>query len=330
MITRCLSRLGRELRAVGARRSTEVSVAAVSDAIRRLERIDPVVDPIPSDNERPIFVLATGWRTGSTLMQRVLATDRRLLVWGEPWGRLAMVPRITEAMCSVTATWPPPQYVAPRRLSGSTLATAWTANLSPDASSIRAAYRQALDAWLGQPARRRGFTRWGCKEVRLTAADAVGLAWLYPQAKFVLIARHPWHAYQSIAAGATSWRVYTQASDRPIDTAIAFARHWNRIATSWGNLPADFPARLVRYEDVVAGTVDWARLADWLEVAIDPRAALSVRVGASCQRRSTSITARAIVQRCAANGMQLLGYARSSAGTNVVNSACAPFAAITR
>ena len=47
-----------------------------------LERFGPFEEPAPGDTESsPVFVLATGWRTGSTLLQRVLMTDRRLLLY---------------------------------------------------------------------------------------------------------------------------------------------------------------------------------------------------------------------------------------------------------
>ena len=38
----------------------------------------------PLDREAPIFLLATGWRSGSTLLQRILVTDPHVLLWGEP------------------------------------------------------------------------------------------------------------------------------------------------------------------------------------------------------------------------------------------------------
>src|ERR1700759_2808533 len=38
------------------------------------------------ETEAPIFLLSTGWRAGSTLLQRILVTDPSLLLWGEPLG----------------------------------------------------------------------------------------------------------------------------------------------------------------------------------------------------------------------------------------------------
>src|SRR5258708_2685540 len=40
------------------------------------------------DDECPIFLLATGWRSGSTLLQRIVSTDPNVLLWGEPLGEM--------------------------------------------------------------------------------------------------------------------------------------------------------------------------------------------------------------------------------------------------
>jgi hypothetical protein len=46
-------------------------------------------------NESPIFLLSTGWRSGSTLLQRILVTDPSVLLWGEPLGEMALISQIT-------------------------------------------------------------------------------------------------------------------------------------------------------------------------------------------------------------------------------------------
>lgn len=38
--------------------------------------------------DRPVFVLASAWRSGSTLVQRVLSSGPELFVWGESHGAL--------------------------------------------------------------------------------------------------------------------------------------------------------------------------------------------------------------------------------------------------
>jgi Sulfotransferase family len=94
-----------------------------------------------------------------------------------------------------------------------------------------------FDRWLGRPARERGFTRWGFKEVRLGAAEAMLLHWIYPKAKFVLLSRNPYDCYRSLSD--SGWHhVYYTRPDIRVDSAAGLARHWNRIVISWSELPA--------------------------------------------------------------------------------------------
>ena len=61
-----------------------VSLAALDASARAYEEDD-------AESESPIFLLATSWRSGSTLLQRILVTDRRVMLWGEPLGEMALV-----------------------------------------------------------------------------------------------------------------------------------------------------------------------------------------------------------------------------------------------
>src|ERR671916_2027700 len=63
-------------------------------AISRLRREGGVG---PADVS-PTFVLGAGWRTGSTLMQRMLNQTGELLVWGEPYSEGAIAQRLVESL----------------------------------------------------------------------------------------------------------------------------------------------------------------------------------------------------------------------------------------
>jgi hypothetical protein len=159
---------------------------------------------------------------------------------------------------------------------------------------------------LAEPARQRGFARWGFKEVRLGATEATFLHWLYPRAKFVLLSRHPYDAYRS---GADSeWLLYHRYPDICLDSATAFARIWNRLAVSWRELPADFPAFHIKYEDAVEGKADFRKLESWLGLDLKENVALSAKVGGTSKRSRLAWWERLIIAREAAKGMQALGY----------------------
>jgi hypothetical protein len=262
-----------------------------------------------SETEAPIFLLSTGWRAGSTLLQRILITEPRLLLWGEPLGEMTIVSKIAEMIS---------HSLSPRNLqlwrdqpdpSSPGLPTSWVANLYPQSDDFHLALRGLFDRWLHEPARERGFARWGLKEVRFGAVEAALLHWLYPNARFVIITRHPYDSYRSLADAA--WDpVYYRYPDVCVDSAASFARHWNRLAVSWSELPAGFPSFHIKYEDLVAGKVDFRKLESWLGIEIKESVALSASVGGTAKRRRLSWYERLIIAREAAEGLDALGYPR--------------------
>jgi hypothetical protein len=259
--------------------------------------------------EAPIFLLSTGWRAGSTLLQRLLVTDSQLLLWGEPLGEMTIASKLTEMMSD---------FISPRNLrlwknqedpSSADLSTSWVANLYPSGSEFRTALRSLFDQWLREPAYKRGFTRWGFKDVRLGAAEATLLHWLYPSAKFVIISRHPYDCYRSLAD--SNWvSVYYRHPDVCVDSAASFAQHWNRLAVSWSDLPAGFPSVHIKYEDLIAGKVDFRKLESWLGIEIKESVALSASVGGTAKRTGLTWYECWIIAREAEPGMRALGYSK--------------------
>jgi hypothetical protein len=289
-------------------RCPDVAMPSVGQLSESLAILQPGLfqETAGQDNEAPIFLLSTGWRAGSTLLQRILITDPRLLLWGEPLGEMTIVSKIAEMVS---------HFISPRNLqlwkdqpdpSSPALSTSWVANLYPEANDFRLALRRFLDQWLREPAWQRGFSRWGFKEVRFGATEASLLHWLYPNAKFVIISRHPYDCYQSLA----SWdqEVYHRYPDVRVDTAAGFAKQWNCLALSWSQLPAALPCVHLKYEDLIAGRVNFRELESWLDIEIKENVALSTSVGATAKGGRLSWYERMIIAREASEGMRALGY----------------------
>jgi hypothetical protein len=261
------------------------------------------------ETDAPIFLLSTGLRAGSTLLQRVLLTDSRLLLWGEPLGEMTIVSRLAEMLSHSISSRNLQQWKAQPDPASPELSTSWVANLYPAGSDFRLALRSLFDRWLCEPARQRGFARWGFKEVRLGATEASLLHWLYPKAKFVIISRHPYDSFRSLADA--HWgQVYYRYPDVPLESAASFARHWNRLAVSWSRLPVGFPCIHIKYEDLIAGKVDFRQLESWLGIEIRENVALSASVGGTAKRARLSWYERWIIAREAAEGMRALGYSK--------------------
>jgi hypothetical protein len=259
-------------------------------------------------DERPIFLLATGWRTGSTLLQRILVTDPRLLLWGEPLGRMGLLSRLAEAVCGMTPGWPPRDFWIDARPQTDALASSWIANLFPSAADFRAALRQLFQRWLAESAGQRGYTRWGLKEVRLGAAEATILRWLYAGARFVVLTRDPAAAYRSMKGSARDWCVYARWPDRRVDCVLGFARHWERLASSWADAPPLLAPLILRYEDLVADNGHFEKLGADLGLDLDPSRALATRIGATEQPAPLSRIESFILQRETSVGRRVMGY----------------------
>ncbi len=234
-------------------------------------------------DDRPIFVCAVGWRSGSTLLQRLLMTDPSVLIWGEPMDRIGVLDRLVDLISGIGPDWPEPMHYYSNR-EDADLTRDWVANLAPDPADFRAGLRGLLDSWLAAPARRRGFARWGVKEVRWSGDQARLLKWLYPEARFVLLVRHPVSAYLSLRRwglgdGGGGW--WIRLPDRHVGDLETFARFWNELAVSWTAAAADLSAVVIRYEDMVAGQVDLAAMGVGLGLSLTPETALRARVGGS-------------------------------------------------
>ena len=286
------------------------SVAQITKSIAALSSLEaPSISAVP-DSDAPIFLFSTGMRTGSTLLQRILLTDSHLLLWGEPMGEM----NITSRIAQMVADGMSPAFMASWQrqpaLDSPELIRSWTALLHPSTDNFRLALRNFFDTWLGCPARKNRFSRWGFKAVRLDAADAVLLHWLYPGAKFILIARHPFDCYRSFADAGWENPNFTRYPHMPVNSAAGFAREWNRIAVSWSDLPPDFPALQIKYEDLTSGRFDFRRLESWLGLKLNENVALADKVGRTAFRARLHAYERWIVSREAARGMRLLGYSK--------------------
>jgi len=284
------------------------SLKQLRETIAMLESSGQLCDD--RESESPIFLLATGWRSGSTLLQRILVTDPRVLLWGEPLGEMALVSGIAGILTRLSRSSPSEHWADNEGLFSS-LATSWIASLYPPGKDLRLGLLAFFDQWIGQPARERGFQRWGFKEVRLGAAEATLLHWIYPKAKFVLLARNPYDCYRSLSD--SGWHhLYYCRPDVRVDSAAGLARNWNRIALSWSELPADFPAIRIKYEDIVGGRFDFRKLESWLGIEIREEVALCAVVGRTAIRQRIGWSERLIISHEAARGMQALGYSEKA------------------
>lgn len=233
--------------------------------------------PQVEDDDQPIFLLSAGWRSGSTLLQRLLMSDPEVLIWGEPYDECGIIQALASSMKAFRPGWPPADYyydgTEPVQLSGE-----WIANLFPSLEELRKAQRALFDALFAEPARKAGTRRWGIKEVRLGAEHCYYLRWLYPNAQFVFLYRNPFDAYRSYCSHGRNW--YNTFPDKPVFTAREFGQHWRALTEGFLQHQRELRALMIRYEDLAAGRAPIAELRSALGLSID-EAILKSKVGSA-------------------------------------------------
>jgi hypothetical protein len=209
------------------------------DALRARAAEDVCPEALAAaETDDPVFVFSAGWRTGSTLVQRLINSGGDVLVWGESYDLCGLVQALTASVAPFSDAWPPQDYLEQPE-SREALPETWTANLYPPLPALRRAHRALFLELFAEPARKLGAPRWGFKEVRLGYDAALYLNWLFPKARFVYVTRDPVDAYRSYKTLTRGPRWYAHWPDRPAFTPYAFGRHI-------GELAAEFPAAAAR------------------------------------------------------------------------------------
>jgi Sulfotransferase family len=200
------------------------------------------------DDEQPVFVLSAGWRSGSTLLQRMIMENKGdLLMWGEPFPHCNIHDGLVDQFRAFTSKWPPRPYF----LSGMKLqdpSDTWVANLYPDVDDLLKAHRSFHHTLFAEPAHKAGWKNWGVKEVRFTIDHASYLRVLYPKSKIILLYRNPYDAYLSYSHWNTT--VFRTWPDRFVATPYAFGRNWAELTRGYLEGYKKIDALLVKYEDL--------------------------------------------------------------------------------
>ena len=232
-----------------------------------------------NDGESPIFLLSAGWRAGSTLLQRLIMSDPKVLLWGEPYDECGIIQALAHTLKAFRSGWPPKDYY----FSGSKPASGdWVANFFPVPAHLQQGHRAFFEKTFAEPAKLAGAERWGIKEVRLNVEHAHYLRWVYPNAKFLFLYRNPLDAYQSYCRYGRSW--YDTWPDKPVFTPTAFGRHWRSLTGSFLKGEKTLGALVVRYEELVQeGGNLLQRIEQYLDIKMD-RSVLGSKVGSSLRK----------------------------------------------
>jgi hypothetical protein len=200
------------------------------------------------DDEQPVFVLSAGWRSGSTLLQRMIMENRGdLLMWGEPFPHCNIHDGLVNQFRAFTSQWPPsPYFLSATKMRDP--ADTWVANLYPEVDDLLKAHRSFHHTLFAKPALRAGWKSWGLKEVRFTIDHATYLRVLYPKCKIILLYRNPYDAYLSYS----HWNVtvFRTWPGRFVSTPYAFGRNWAELTRGYLEGHERIDALLIKYEQL--------------------------------------------------------------------------------
>lgn len=264
--------------------------------------------PADEDESSPIFILSAGWRSGSTLLQRMICSTSDTIVWGEPYAYCDLVPSLSAQFLPFSKDWPNPGWFRPP--GSADLKNDWIANLYPSLSDLRGAHRSYFERLLRVPAIQAGYKNWGFKEVRLTIEDAAYLRWLFPRCRLLLLVRNPYDAYLSYKGIGT--RNYIRWPNKPIFTPWQWGRMWARAATGYRLHASKIDALLVRYEDLSSRETAQA-IGRYLGAEVPPASEMS-RVaneksnGAVTAKKSLSFIERILMRAALGDAAKPLGY----------------------
>jgi len=197
----------------------------------------------------PVFIISSGWRVGSTLLQRLVMSSERLIMWGEPYSREALLAHLAEPIKGIGLGMSSKHQFTEGDVDAGEASRKWVATMGPTVMQVLKGQIAYLEVLLGDPAREAGYDRWGLKEVRLTMDHAYWLRWLFPKAVFLFIYRNPYDAYVSFRG----LYFHERWPDKPVYTPAQFGAHWRRTAEGIVSEFDRVGGLLIKYEDLVSG-----------------------------------------------------------------------------
>lgn len=203
----------------------------------------------------PVFILASGVRCGSTLLQRFLCSHSDVLIWGEPNGLPDTLHRALAAFSNRRGEDELSSFLDRG-------AESWIAYMRPDAQATESAARRFLLELYEMPALALGRNRWGFKDVASDVETALYLQSLFPDARFVHLTR----SLRACVASQVSWIEAGVWSRAQLHASIRTWLSVNQSFLSTRALGLDNLMRL-RYEDLVADPATVTReLCDFLDL----------------------------------------------------------------
>lgn len=221
--------------------------------------------------DKPIFLFSASWRSGSTLLQRLITASSEALIWGEAGGALDCLADTEERYAQMLGLGDVQfkhgfggngaeqfeQFVA----AGAKGVLKWIACMNPQKEVIHKAFREMFDKIYAESSLKLGYSRWGIKEVRAGINAAIFLKKLYPDAKFVFLIRNPLSCLLSMKR--RNWVDCISTKD-PLSY---YAKSWRKLAAEFRKVEFGY---IVRYEELITKQKTLESLFEYLEISKVP------------------------------------------------------------
>jgi hypothetical protein len=272
-------------------KSKRQSMPSVEQAIDSIQKRWPII--LEEDTDKPVFLFSSSWRSGSTLLQRIVNSDPEILLWGEPFADCNLVQNLADSLRIFQAKEPPEYYFLKSLKVKSSLSHRWTANLYPNINYLFRSHRAFFQTLYAESANQYGFSRWGFKEVRLTIDHAIYLKWLFPHAKFLFLYRNPYKAYESCY----TWRnLYWNWPNQPVIGPEKFGTYWLNQVTGFLEDYQKVDGFLIKYEDLCSEKISIGSIGTYLDAELNENI-LDTKIGSSKDKKDQKETPKYLLKR---------------------------------
>lgn len=216
---------------------------------------------------KPIFIFSAGWRSGSTMLQRMLTATGEVLIWGEPGGAINCIVEAIERYKQMLGDGDTRyefgfggnggKQLEEFNASGQNGVHNWIACMNPPESKLMDALKNMLDLYYGKTAEDLCFNRWGFKEVQSGKNVARSLLEIYPNAKIIFLIRNPIDCLLSIKRRNWMDNVNSRGALK------YYAVHWRKMAEDYRQ--ASF-GKIIYYEELVSSKSVLKSMLDYLEI----------------------------------------------------------------
>lgn len=241
--------------------AAEPSAPGPESGLEVLESIASTVD------DSPVLIFSAGWRSGSTLLQRLVVSSGSVLVWGEPYADSLPIQRLMEMFPPLDPSNFKEKWVIGKHPDEGPLVDRFIANLYPPQESLVAAQRAFIRTLFQIPADDNGYREWGIKEVRWDINHARYLKALFPKARLVFLVRNPFDSFASYSGSGWTWAWPHDV----VRTASEFGAKWAELAGGFHEGADRLGGFLIKYEDLTRDPEAVGRLQEFLGLKFDSR-----------------------------------------------------------